>query len=95
MFEEAKTTTLAQRVAFRSGGRLRSVPNRLRDWLEQEPAPMSKRRFAELIGVTPSYVSMLVADNAPWPGRDIARLIGIVTEGEVTPNDLAGYPPGD
>lgn len=56
---------------------------------------MTKYRFAELIGVTPAYVSWLVADDAPWPGRTIAQRIGIVTEGAVTPNDLAGYPPGD
>jgi hypothetical protein len=56
---------------------------------------MTKQRFAELIGCTAAYVSMLLADNAPWPGRDIARRIAIVTEGEVTPNDLAGYPPED
>lgn len=75
--------------------RSRDRPNMLRDWLERRPRPMSKQRFAELIGVTAAYVSMLVADDAPWPGRDIALRIGVVTEGEVTPNDLAGYPPAD
>ena len=69
--------------------------NPLRDWLEQEDAPMSKRHFAHLLNVTPSYVSMLLADNPPWPNRTTVRLIGMVTCGAVTPNDLAGYPPGD
>lgn len=75
--------------------RPRSEPNRLREWLQRKPRPMTKQRFAELIGCTAAYVSMLLADNAPWPGREIARRIAIVTEGEVTPNDLAGYPPED
>lgn len=75
--------------------RPRSEPNKLREWLQRKPRPMTKQRFADLIGCTAAYVSMLLADNAPWPGREIARRIAIVTEGEVTPNDLAGYPPGD
>lgn len=56
---------------------------------------MSKTRFAELIGVTGPYVSMLLADNAPWPSREVAKRIAIVTEGEVDPNRLVGYPPED
>lgn len=71
----------------------RTQPNVLRSWLEQEPVPMTKKRFAQLIGVSQSYVSMLLADGAPWPNKDIVRRIGVVTEGAVTPNDLAGYPP--
>lgn len=55
---------------------------------------MSKALFARLIGVTTGYVTMLVADNPPYPKRAIAVRIAIVTEGAVTPNDLAGYPPG-
>jgi len=73
----------------------RNRPNALRDWLMQHPKPMSMVRFAELIGVTPSYVSQLTSDVPPWPGRDISLRIGIVTEGAVTPNELAGYPPPD
>jgi DNA-binding transcriptional regulator YdaS (Cro superfamily) len=69
--------------------------NALRDWLETEPVPMQKKRFAELIGATASYVTQLISDNPPWPGRLIAQRIAIVTEGVVTPNDLAGYPPAD
>lgn len=75
--------------------RSRSLPNALRDWLQQEPRPMTKARFADLLGVTAPYVSMLLADNAPWPNREVARRIAIITEGVVTPNDLAGYPPDD
>lgn len=73
----------------------RDRPNALRDWLWQRPRPMSTSRLAELIGVTPSYVSQLTSDEPPWPGREIALRIGIVTEGAVTPNELAGYPPPD
>ena len=75
--------------------RPRKGPNPLRLWLEAYPPPMSKVYFAELLGVSPSYISQLIADTAPWPGREIARRIGVVTNGEVTPNDLAGYPPDD
>ncbi|MER9336028.1 helix-turn-helix transcriptional regulator [Mesorhizobium sp. M0293] len=82
-------------VASLRRARPRSEPNRLREWLQRKPRPMTKQRFADLIGCTAAYVSMLLADNAPWPGREIARRIAIVTEGEVTPNDLAGYPPDD
>jgi len=70
--------------------RTRRQPNALRDWLEADPPPMSKGRFADLLEVSGPYVSMLVGDNAPWPGRDIARRIAIITDGAVTPNDLAG-----
>lgn len=66
--------------------------NKLKTWFAKRP--MSKRAFAKMIGVTPSYISQLCRDhNPPWPKRDVARRIGIATEGEVTPNDLAGYPP--
>ena len=66
--------------------------NKLRDWLTQDPPPMTKAAFAAEIGVTPSYVSLLIKDAPPWPGREVSRRIGIVTKGAVTPNDLAGYP---
>jgi len=69
--------------------------NKLRAWLEGTPRPMTKTRFAQLIGTTKSYVTQLISDNPPWPGRVIAQRIAIVTEGAVTPNDLAGYPPAD
>jgi hypothetical protein len=67
-------------------------PNPLRDWLQQRPKPMTKIRFAELLGITPTYVSQLISDNPPWPKRELACRIGVITQGAVTPNDLAGYP---
>lgn len=66
-------------------------PSALRAWFEQRPQPMTKAAFAAAVGCSASFVSQLCADNAPWPRRDIARRIGEVTKGEVTPNDLAGY----
>jgi 3,4-dihydroxy 2-butanone 4-phosphate synthase/GTP cyclohydrolase II len=67
------------------------MANKLAQWLNAEPKPMAKSDFAEKIGVTPGYVSQLCSDSPPWPGREIAKRIGEVTEGRVTPNDLAGY----
>lgn len=66
-------------------------PNALRDWLEQKPKPMSKTKFAALLGVTPSFVSQLTTDEPPWPSRELALRIALVTQGAVTPNDLVGY----
>jgi DNA-binding transcriptional regulator YdaS (Cro superfamily) len=63
----------------------------LREWFELDPRPMSRYRFAKEIGVTPSYVTRLCKEVPPWPSRELARKIGEVTEGWVTPNDLAGY----
>ncbi|MER8619204.1 helix-turn-helix domain-containing protein [Mesorhizobium sp. M1409] len=54
---------------------------------------MTKRAFAEAVGITSSYVSQLTRDTPPWPGRELAMRIAEVTEGYVTPNDLAGYQP--
>jgi DNA-binding transcriptional regulator YdaS (Cro superfamily) len=63
----------------------------LGDWFELDPRPMSKYRFAKEVGVTPSYVTRLCKRvNPPWPGRELARKIGEVTGGWITPNDLAG-----
>jgi hypothetical protein len=90
---DAHRLTRFGEVDRRGQPKSRSMPNRLRDWLETTPAPMSKAQFARQIGCAPSYVSMLLADNAPWPNRDMARRIAIVSRGAVTPNDLAGYPP--
>lgn len=68
--------------------------NKLQQWFALKL--MTKQDFAEAIGVTPAYVSQLTRDwpPPPWPGREIARLIGEVTKGRVTPNDLAGYSDG-
>lgn len=82
------------RTDWRRQPRARTLPNVLRDWLEGDPRPMTKLEFAAAIGVTPSYVSMLLADGAPWPNRDLVRRIGEASRGAVTPNDLAGYSPG-
>jgi hypothetical protein len=65
--------------------------NRLRKWFERDPQPMSLKQFAVELGVTPSYVSQLCRDDPPWPKRHIARKIGIITRGYVTPNHLAGF----
>lgn len=67
------------------------MANKLAQWLNADPKPMSKVAFAAAIDVSPGYVSQLCGDNPPWPGREKSRLIGIVTGGAVTPNDLAGY----
>lgn len=67
------------------------MTNRLAEWLNADPKPMSKTAFASLIGVTPGYVSQLCSDSPPWPGREVARRIAEVTDGAVTPNQLAGY----
>lgn len=67
------------------------MANKLAQWLSSDPKPMTKVAFADEIGVTPGYVSQLCSDAPPWPGRDIARKIAEVTNGAVTPNDLAGY----
>lgn len=75
--------------------RSRDNANPLREWLERRPKPMTKSRFAAEIGCSCSYVSQLICDLAPWPNREIARRIGVVTKGVVTPNVLAGYPPTD
>lgn len=67
------------------------MANKLAQWLNADPKPMAKTDFAERIGVSPGYVSQLCSDSPPWPGRTIAKRIGEVTDGAVTPNDLAGY----
>jgi DNA-binding transcriptional regulator YdaS (Cro superfamily) len=67
------------------------MSNKLADWLNADPKPMTKTAFADAIEVSPGYVTQLCGDNPPWPGREIARRIGVVTAGAVTPNDLAGY----
>ncbi|HEU4986894.1 MAG TPA: hypothetical protein VFT89_07500 [Rhizobiaceae bacterium] len=67
------------------------MTNKLAQWLNADPKPMAKSAFATAIGVTPGYVSQLCGTNPPWPGREVARRIAEVTEGAITPNDLAGY----
>lgn len=67
------------------------MSNKLAEWLNADPKPMTKSAFAAAIAVTPGYVSQLCSDSPPWPGRDLARKIAEITGGAVTPNDLAGY----
>ena len=67
------------------------MPNKLAAWLNADPKPMTKSAFAEQIGVTPGYVSQLCGEDPPWPGREVARRIADVTNGVVTPNELAGF----
>lgn len=43
--------------------------------------------FAEMIGVSQSYVTQLCQGQI-WPGRDIASKIIEATNGDVTPNDF-------
>lgn len=71
--------------------RPRTRPNRLRDWFAHRQ--VSKSEFAREVGVEPPYISMLLSDDAPWPSRDLQVKIAKATRGEVTPNDLAGWPP--
>lgn len=67
------------------------MANKLAEWLNADPKPMTKTAFASAIDVTPGYVSQLCSDDPPWPGRAVARKIGEVTNGAVTPNELAGF----
>jgi len=71
--------------------RPRTRPNRLRDWFAHRQ--VSKSEFAQQVGVEPPYISMLLSDDAPWPSREVQVKIAKATRGEVTPNDLAGWPP--
>jgi 3,4-dihydroxy 2-butanone 4-phosphate synthase / GTP cyclohydrolase II len=67
------------------------MANKLAEWLNADPKPMTKSAFAAAIEVTPGYVSQLCSDSPPWPGREVARRIADITNGVVTPNDLAGF----
>jgi 3,4-dihydroxy 2-butanone 4-phosphate synthase / GTP cyclohydrolase II len=63
------------------------MTNKLADWLNADPKPMTKTAFAAAIGVTPGYVSQLCGAEPPWPSREVAKRIAEVTSGAVTPND--------
>jgi len=71
--------------------RQRQDHNPIRDYLEADPPPMTKGEFARRVGITQPYLSMLLADNPPWPGRDICLAIAVVSEGRIDPNALAGW----
>jgi 3,4-dihydroxy 2-butanone 4-phosphate synthase/GTP cyclohydrolase II len=68
------------------------MANKLAQWLNADPKPMTKTAFAKRLEVTPGYVSQLCSDNPPWPGRDIVRKITSITKGAVTATDLANFP---
>lgn len=55
---------------------------------------MKRKDFAERIGVSPSYVTAL-CDGTVWPGRDVAKRIRDVTEGDVTADSFLDAGPGE
>lgn len=57
----------------------------LREFLKS--TGMRQSDFAERIGRSASYVSM-VASGQIWPSRDAVLAIQRATDGQVTPNDL-------
>lgn len=58
--------------------------NPLRQWFEQDPKPMTRREFARRLGITTSYLCMLLEDTPPWPSRRIMRGMVYLTKGAVT-----------
>jgi 3,4-dihydroxy 2-butanone 4-phosphate synthase / GTP cyclohydrolase II len=62
----------------------------LTDWLEREKMArgLTREEFARRIGRHPSLITQ-ICDGA-WVTRETALAIARVTDGEVTPNDLAG-----
>lgn len=71
-----------------SNTKTRNDPNHLREWLERNG--LKKIDFAKQVGITPSFLSMLIADNPPWPSRAVVHAISEATNFEVTANELAG-----
>jgi transcriptional regulator with XRE-family HTH domain len=88
--DQQVATEKPQRVRPAAG---KQQPNKLRDWFDGHRKVMTKTEFARLLGTSTSYVSQLCSDNPPWPGRQIALRIALITRGKVTPNDLANFPP--
>ena len=64
--------------------------NALRRWFEKFPRPMFRKDFAQLAGISHSYLSQLCSDRPPWPSRDVAAKIAEITGGEVTIADFVG-----
>lgn len=64
--------------------------NALRAWFEKFPRPMFRKDFAQLAGISHSYLSQLCSDRPPWPSRDVAAKIEEITSGEVTIVDFVG-----
>lgn len=54
-----------------------------------EKTKQSQAGFARLLGVAPSYVSMLL-NGKVWPTRRFMLRVLAATQGQVTPNDLIG-----
>lgn len=61
----------------------------LDDYLIKEG--ISRRRFAERIGVVPSCITAL-CNGTSWPGREIMHRIVEETAGAVTPQDFLDQP---
>jgi len=66
----------------------RNDANHLREWLEKSGT--KKIDFAKQVGIAPSFLSMLIADQPPWPSRRVINAIAEATNYEVTANELAG-----
>lgn len=49
---------------------------------------MKRSKFAEAIGVSPAYVTLLCSEAPTWPGRDVASRIREVTDGAITADDF-------
>ena len=62
---------------------------KLDDWLWKHR--MRRAKFAELIDVSPPYITKLCAGTL-WPRRDIAQRILAATKGKVTPMDYIEGP---
>lgn len=90
---DATAPTKPHRYKSRRYPQTANRPNPLRDWFKRKPKPMSKVRFAILLGISPTYVSQLTSDDPPWPNRELLCRIAIVTGGAITPNVLAGFQP--
>lgn len=63
---------------------------KLADYLSQ--AGISRGAFAAMVGVSPSYVTLLCTSDKAWPGREIAARIKELTNGSVTPDDFLPSP---
>lgn len=55
-------------------------------------AGIRRNRFAERIGVAPSYITAL-CNGSVWPGLDVMRRIVKETSGAVGPNDFLNQKP--
>lgn len=58
---------------------------KLADWLKEQR--MSRKDFADEIGVVRSYVTEL-CQHSKWPSRDVVTRIQAATSGAVSANDF-------